>query len=462
MEDDRVSPNVSAGYGPTRNLASLARSLEHATLPGEVRLIAKTCILDWLGVTLAGSREPLSEILIEEVTSSGGDARSTIIGHRTKVSSLLATLVNGSASHALDFDDTHLLMMGHPSAPVLPALMALGEERRSQGSSLLAAFVSGVETECRLGALLGGGHYAAGWHSTATLGTFGAAAACAHLLGLDEEQWLHAFGLAGTQAAGLKSVFGTMSKPFHAGKASMNGLLAARLASRGFTSNTEILETHLGFAATHAGRPTMDGIDRYKDRYLILDTVFKYHAACYLTHSSIESALRIKEENKFDAGSVERVEVIVPQGHLDVCNIHDPVTGLEGKFSLRATVAMALLGIDTTDTRVYTDERMRDRELVAVRDRVGVTPSGEVAGTESKVSVVLKDATTLTAAVDTGQPERDLELQWERLTSKFMGLAAPIVGDERAWELHARVRGFEEMEDAGELLELCRPAEESS
>ncbi len=135
--------------------------------------------------------------------------------------------MNGAAGHALDFDDTHMAMGGHPSAPIIPAILALAETTGASGRDVLEAIVVGVEAECRLGAIIGAQHYVVGFHSTGTIGTFGAAAACAHMLRLDEGGWLCALGLAGTQAAGLKSGFGTMAKPLHAGRAASNGLFSA-------------------------------------------------------------------------------------------------------------------------------------------------------------------------------------------------------------------------------------------
>ncbi|MGH9198372.1 MAG: MmgE/PrpD family protein, partial [Acidimicrobiia bacterium] len=178
--------------------------------------------------------------------------------------------------------------------------------------------------------------------------------------------------------------------------------------------------------------------------------------ACYLTHSSIEAALHLRDQEKVEAEKIEQIEVLVPRGHLDVCNISEPSTGLEGKFSLRATVAMALVGVDTTDTRVFTDEQMRDPALLRLRDVVTVTPSQEVSGTQSKVSVRLPDGNWLYAAADTGVPATDYELQWERLTGKFIGLAAPVIGEARAWEVHAYVHKLEELKEVGLLLALVR------
>src|SRR5439155_20316740 len=351
---------------------------------------------------------PLTEILLTEAANHG---KASLVGRSRSTSTHWAALVNGAAGHALDFDDTHLVMSGHPTAPVLPAVLALAEAEHASGGELVRAFVAGVETECRLGALLGLGHYAAGFHATATLGTFGAAAACASLLDLTEDQWLHAFGIAGIEAAGLKSVFGTMSKPFQAGKASANGLLAAILASRGFTSATDIVEVVQGFAATHAGSGDESALDNYEGRFLVRDTVFKYHASCYLTHSAMEAAIALREQVKFRADNAEWIRSVVPPGSLAVCNIHEPRTGLEGKFSLRATVAMALCGDDTADPQAFTDERMHAPEIVSVRDKIEIVPSDEVMGTQARVEIDLGGSMPFVETVDVGRPATDVDKQ---------------------------------------------------
>lgn len=438
----------------TEHLVELARGISLERVPADALAVAKHSILDWIGCTLAGSREPLSAILREELIADGGGGAAAIVGRPERARALDAALVNGAASHALDFDDTHILMLGHPTAPVLPAALAVGEELGASGAALLEAFVAGVEVECRLGAILAPGHYAVGWHSTATLGTFGAAAASARLLGLDAGGWRHAFGLAGTQAAGLKSVFGSMAKPLHAGKAAANGLLSARLAARGFTSATEIVEVAQGFAATHTATFAPERLAEIGGRFLVRDTVFKYHAACYLTHASIEGALRLREEARLDPADVERVEIHVPAGHLRVCNLPEPRTGLEGKFSLRATAAMALLGIDTARLESYADETMRDPRLVALRDRVEVTAARGLAEAESRI-VVRAGGRTLERTVDTGIPAADLERQGARLAAKFHALADPLVGRARADEIEARVARLEDERTVADLAALC-------
>ena len=441
--------------GATAALVRQTRGIDFDAIPDDAVVVAKTCVLDWLGCALAGSREPLTEILLSEAANHGP---ATLVGLARKTSVHWAALVNGAAGHALDFDDTHLVMSGHPTVPVLPAVLAKAEAEHASGAELLRAFIAGVETECRLGSLLGIGHYAAGFHSTATLGTFGAAAACASLLDLSEGQWLHAFGIAGIEAAGLKSVFGTMSKPFQAGKASANGLLAAILAARGFTSATDIIEITQGFAATHAGNADESALDNYEGRFLVRDTVFKYHASCYLTHSAMEAALAIRDRAKFRADDAKEVRVVVPPASLAVCNIHEPVTGLEGKFSLRATVAMALCGDDTADPASFTDERMRNPDLISVRDRIVVVPSEEVIGTQARVEIDLGGTHPFVETVDVGRPASDVAKQWSRITEKFVRLASPVLAEDGAWHLHERVDALPHVADVAEIAKLAAGA----
>ncbi len=242
--------------GPATNLTELlaarAASLRWEDIPESARAVARQCLLDYLGVAIAGAGEPLVRLLFDEMRDAGGAGQASVIGHAVVLPALSAALVNGAAAHALDYDDVNVAIPGHPSVAILPGLLALAELERASGRELGAAFVAGYETACRIGAALQPGHYNLGFHATGTVGSIGAAAACARLLGLSAAATAAALGIAATQAAGLKAQFGTMCKPFHAGKAAQNGLLAARLAARGFASRADIVECAQGFAATHS------------------------------------------------------------------------------------------------------------------------------------------------------------------------------------------------------------------
>ncbi len=416
--------------------------------------VAKQCLLDWLGVTLAARHEPLVKILAEELAphdTAGGDC--TLIGLGRRTSLMNAVLINGAAGHALDFDDV-ITAMGHPTAPVAPAVFGLAEALGASGAQVVGAFIAGVEAECRVGRVLGASHYAKGWHGTATFGAFGAAAAAAHLLDLDEATLLHAFGLAGTQAAGLKSVFGTMAKPLHAGKAAQNGVLAARLAARGFTSDTDILGSGQGFAATQSTTVDTAAATEPRAQPWVVDALFKYHAACYLTHDTIEAAGALRAQASLSLEQVEAVTLRVQSVHLGVCNIEAPRTGLECKFSLRMTCAMALAGDDTFDEALFSDAAARRPDLVALRQRVTVEPTAR--GPGSTVHVRLKDGHELSSTVDVAIPERDLPVQQARLERKFRKLARHALEPEGAERLIDICRGLESEPNLDRLMVAAR------
>jgi 2-methylcitrate dehydratase PrpD len=309
-------------------------------------------VLDYLGVALAGADDPLVRILLDELAAAGGTPQASLVGHPVRLPVLAAALLNGAAGHALDYDDVNLSMPGHPSVAILPGLIALAESERACGRDLVTAFVAGYETACRLGAALSPGHYDRGFHSTGTIGSFGAAAACARLLGLDAAATATALGIAGTQAAGLKSQFGTMCKPFHAGKAAQNGLLAARLAHRGFTSRPDLVECEQGFALTHGAdfRPEA-ALAEPEHGFHLFANLFKHHAACYLTHAPIECARQLRERHGLTPDRIAGVTLRLDASCDRVCNIPAPIDGLQSKFSLRQTVAMALAGVDTASLR---------------------------------------------------------------------------------------------------------------
>ncbi|MFL6651187.1 MAG: MmgE/PrpD family protein [Sulfurifustaceae bacterium] len=446
----------------TGRLAGALRGYRFETLPGHVVELSKHCLLDWLGVTLAGSREPAAAIVRAEALAQGDSARCSLIGMRAKTSPFWAALVNGTASHALDFDDVVSAMMGHPTVPIVPALLAAAEtSERADGKAYITAFVAGLEAECRIGAYMAPSHYARGFHVTSTVGTFGAAAACAHWLGLSLLQWQTAFGLAGTQAAGLKSMFGTMTKPFHAGRAAACGLLAARLAANGFTAHPDVLDTKQGFGPTQSDTLKPQAVLHDLGRtFGITGVLFKYHAACYLTHAGIEALLQLKRERDFTPGQVTSVRLRVGPGHLGVCNIPTPKTALEAKFSLRFTAAMAIATGDLGEG-AFTDALVRDPRLVALSDKVTVEPVTTLPNSyTSKVEVTLADGSVLRAVGDVSKPAAPSELdrQWRKLAAKFHSLADPIIGEPQAGQIVERVGRLEASGDIREIVALaCTP-----
>jgi 2-methylcitrate dehydratase PrpD len=441
---------------PTRALAERIAGTQYADIPAPARTVAKQALLDFIGVTMAGIDEPLARMLRDQVNEEGGHPQAQLIGTDERASTVQAALVNGSAGHAHDYDDVHTAMTGHPTVPVAPAVLALAERLGRSGEEAIAAFCAGVDTECILGHYAGPGHYAHGWHATGTLGSFGAAAAAARIMGLDEDATSRSLGIAGTQAAGLKSQFGTMCKPLHAGHAAATGLQSASLAQRGFDSRRDILEVEQGFMATQASSAREDGFARAMERDAYTqDICFKYHAACYLTHSSIEAVHRLCRRNAFDPNEIENVEIRVDPGHFRVCNILEPRSGLEAKFSLRFTAAMALAGVDTASIEIFTDALTQQPELVAFRDKVHVV-SHDSPNPDSIVTITTRDGSTHREAVNVAIPERDLDAQWEKLEHKFHVLVDDRVGRAHADELAGLVRTLESQDDLGDFFSLLR------
>lgn len=452
--------NTATGQPVGTTAAIVARALElgASELSEHSRTLARQCILDWFGVALAASREPLVRMLIDQVREDGAGSGASVLRQSGAFSLRQAALVNGAMGHAIDYDDVHLGAQGHVTAAILPAALALAEARQASGAQLLSAFVCGYEAMTMAGLYVGQPHYDQGFHATGTVGAFGAAAACAALLGLEAPAFAAALGIAGTQAAGLKAQFGTMCKPLHAGKASENGLLAAQLAQRGFSSRADLIECEQGFGQTMS--PSVGqglALVAANGEPHIHQTLFKFDAACYGTHAAIAAARQLRDEHRLEADQIKRVMVTLEPSLDRMCNIAAPRTGLEAKFSVRFNVAMALAGEDTAHPDVYTDAITRRGDLVALRDRIDVVAAPPGAPRmASEVGVDTADGRRLSASCDTSVPAGDITRQGDRLLGKFISLTTPVVGAERAQDIANAILDLERMENIGELMALAR------
>src|SRR2546422_325778 len=306
---------------------------------------ARRAILDCLGVMLAGSTEPAARIVQQIAEAEGGAPLATIVGTRRRTGAVWAALANGTAAHALDFDDTNFAMLGHPSAPVLSAALAAGELALADGRALVHAFLLGFEVETTLAEVINPAHYEKGFHATGTLGTIGAAAAASRLLGLDAAQTRTALAIAATQASGLKENFGTMTKPFHAGHAARSGVLSALLARDGFTASEQAIEGPQGyFAVLSAGKRDERMLDSLGAPWKILETgvAVKPYPSCACTHSIIDSTLELQRTHKITPEQVAEVTVSVNAAVPRILIHANPRSGLEAKFSGEFSAAAAL------------------------------------------------------------------------------------------------------------------------
>ena len=340
---------------------------------------ARRAILDTLGVMLAGSTEPAARLVQAVAEREGGAPLATIVGTGRRTGAVWAALANGTAAHAHDFDDTNFALMGHPSAPVLAAALAAGELALADGRAVVHAFLLGFETSVTVAGAINPAHYERGWHATSSIGTLGAAAAAARLLGLDAAQATVALAVAASQCSGLKENFGTMTKPFHAGHAARSGVLAALLAREGWTASAQALEGPQGYLAVlGAGPVDLGAIDTLGAPWKILSTgvAVKPYPSCACTHSIIAQTLELRRAHAIAPEDVAEVVIGVAPSVPRILIHRRPRTGLEGKFSGEFCAAAALVdgkvGLATFD-----DDRTGDpaiRRLVE-RARLEVDPA---------------------------------------------------------------------------------------
>jgi 2-methylcitrate dehydratase PrpD len=436
----------------TADFVAEIRTIAGRDLPADVVAIAKLCILDWLGVTIAGADQPPARMLREEIQTSGTGA-CTVIASSFRASPIDAALLNGVAGDALDYSDCIRAMNGHATATVLPAALAIAEVGGRSGYELIHAFVVGVEAACRVGGLVGEGVLATPFHPTAVVGPFGAAAAAAHLLKLDGHQWIAAMSIAATNAAGLAASVGTMCKPLHAGTAAANGLLAARLAGRGFTGPTSVLERPGGFLAAHTTVVERNALAVCRGRYFIRETMLKQHAACQLAHGSIENMLRLRVAHSLSVGEIARIRLEIAESSARVCDIVAPRTGLEAKFSVRTLAAMALLGAPTDNLAAFDDALVHSPEVVNLRERILVEGRPDLDVAVSIAAIELLDGRVLSAQTDERDLDLDLDRRRARACAKFLTLIAPLMSPQAGDTLQSRVL---DLDRAASLVELLR------
>jgi 2-methylcitrate dehydratase PrpD len=408
--------------------------------------------MDWLAVTFAGKDDPLVAKLIDYTDMMGGNEQATIIGYHRKKDVSSAALINGSASHALDYDDTLVSFLGHPSVTIFPSLLALSEWRGKSGKDFLTAYLIGLQAGGTVGACASLDHYMAGWHATSTLGHLASAAACSRLLGLTEKQTVYALGIAGTQASGLKRVFGTMCKPFHAGRASQSGLMAALLAEQGFTSAEDILEGPQGFFEALKGKVNEDIVAMMGLGWDVQNLSQKYHASCHATHSPLEAALEVIKAEDIRLDDIKAIIVHASTLSLQAAGKTEPVSGLEGKFSISYCVANAILRGET-GMRAFTDELVNDASVQALMKKITVINDPEMKALESLVEVETHQGGSFHAFSDILQQIPSLEVKKERVASKFLDLCGPVLGKKKSLTLKKKIEAMDTLPDMGDMAE---------
>jgi 2-methylcitrate dehydratase PrpD len=444
--------------GATAVLAHFVARSTFESLPAPVVHEAKRALLNWAGCAIGAARHATVESALDALTPFAGSGQATVLGRGDRLDILHAALMNGITSHTFDFDDTHLKTVIHPAGPVASAILALAEylsmSTPIDGRTFLHAFTLGVEVECRIGNAVYPSHYDVGWHITGTTGVFGAAAACGKLLGLTEQQLVFALGIAATQAAGLREMFGSMCKPLHPGMAAKNGLTAALLARSGFTSSPVGIEGKRGFANVLATARDYDEITEHLGETweLSLNT-YKPFACGIVEHPIIDGCIQLRNEHRLTAGAIAKIELDVHPLVLELTGKRNPQVGLEGKFSVYHCAACAIIYGDGGEAQ-FSDARVKEADVIALRDKVEATVDRSIHEDACRIRVTLVDGTVLEKHVEhaigsLARPMSDADLE-----AKFRGLVEPILSKAKADALIARFWKLDAMTSAGDLAKL--------
>lgn len=441
----------------TRTLARFVVATSPSDVPASVRREAVRSVVNWVGCAIGGSRHETIDRALAALAPFAGPAKAIVMGRGERTDVLRAAFFNAMSSHIFDFDDTHLQTIIHPAGPVAPALLALADSRPVSGAEFLHAFILGVEVECRIGNAVYPAHYDVGWHITGTAGVFGAAAAAGRIIGLDERQMRWALGIAGTQSSGFREMFGTMCKSFHPGRAAQNGLESALLAKENFTSSERVLEAPRGFghvmSTARDFSQITDGLGR---SFEIAKNTYKPFACGIVIHPTIDGCIQLRNEHRLTGDEIERIDVKVAPLVLELTGKHAPQIGLEGKFSVYHSAAVAILH-GAAGEREYSDACVADPKVVALRERVHAVVDPSVRDDEAYVRIMLKDGSVVERHVEHAIGSVAKPLGDSDLEAKFRGLTADILSARETHHLLDLCWRVEQLPDVSELTRATVP-----
>ena len=444
----------------TRMLADWVTRSSPDSVPADAKKEAVRSIVNWLGVAIGGSSEEAVTIAVATLQPLSGLHGVTLFGRAEALNMPWAALVNGISSHVLDFDDTDLRTIIHPAGPVAAAIFALCQTYPVSGAAFLHAFILGVEVECRLGRAIYPSHYEMGWHITGTCGAFGAAAACAKILNLDVHRTQMALGIAATQASGLKIMFGSMCKSLNVGRAAENGLLAALLARNGFTSSEEAIEGKEGYIYTtstqHNYAAFTDGLG---EQYEVTHNTYKPFACGIVIHPAIDAALQLRAAYHLQPSDVRSIVIRANPLVLQLTGKEEPHSGLEGKFSIYHSVAVALVR-GYAGPAEYTDAAVRDPVVIALRNRINVRVDPQVRTDEVLLTLTTTDGRTLERHVEHAVGSLERPLTNAELEEKYRQLTKTVLPQPQSERLLTMAWQLESSPDVAQLARLgARQAE---
>src|SRR5580692_5737929 len=455
---DAASPKPAPAKDVTRTLAHYLVTANYDDLPANVRKEGVRTLLNWVGVAIGGSRHQTVDIAVAALAPFSGPAQASLFGRRERFDIMNAAFLNGVSSHIFDYDDTHLKTIIHPAGPVASAIIALSELQPVSGKDFLNALVLGVETECRIGNAVYPNHYDVGWHITGTAGVFGATAAVGKLLGLSEQQMVWALGLAASQPVGLRESFGSMNKSFNPGRAASNGIFAAVLAAKNYTSSNGMIEAKRGWANTISTKQDFQEItEGLGERYEAALNTYKPFACGIVMHPAIDAAIQLRNECQITADQIERIELRVNPLVLELTGQKTPHEGLEGKFSIYHAVAVAIVE-GAAGEKQFSDRAVQDATLVGLRTRVVPVVDPSVKPEQVEMSIALTDGRKLDKSIQHAIGSLEAPMTDHDLETKFTDLAEGILKPEQIQKLIGLCWSVEKFANAGDIAKAAVPA----
>ncbi|HEX6176157.1 MAG TPA: MmgE/PrpD family protein [Candidatus Binatia bacterium] len=444
----------------TAKIARFVVETEFKNIPSEAVKMAKTAVLDCLGVALAGSKESSARICAEIARQEHAKEESSVIGQGFKSSAMHAAFANGTAAHALDFDHSFTLM-GQPTAPLIPAIISLGESLGASGRRCLEAYVGGFETITKLVMSLRQ-RSEDGWHPPSSFGSFGAGVACAKLQGLDQSQVEMTLGTAASMASGLVCNFGTMSKPLHVGLGARNGVVAAKLAQSGFTANKQAIEAGLGFYQVFypGAEPDTRPLDELGTAFELINSGIriKPYPCGGLTHPAIDGVLEFKTKHGISAEMVESIEVGVARHTFERIVFRVPENGLQGKFSMPYLLARAIID-GKLFLDAFTDSAVKDKNVLRLAEKIQMHLDPDLQPTAQgsrpcKVAIRLLDGRSFSRQIDYAKGSREAPMTAEELKQKFVDCAREAIDESSIERVMEDIEHLETLDDIRPLCQL--------
>jgi 2-methylcitrate dehydratase PrpD len=424
----RVAPEGAlSGKNVTRTLANYVHQARYEDLPDNVRNEGLRTLLNYVGVAVGGSGHETVHDAMKALAPFSGPKQASILGRKERFDIMNAAFINGVSSHIFDYDDTHLKTIIHPGGVVISAILALSEYHPVSGRDFVNALVLGVDTCCRIGNAVYPNHYDVGWHITGTAGVFGATVAAGKLLNLSEQQLVWALGLAASQPVGLRESFGSMNKSFNPGRASANGLFAALLAQQNFTSSDGMIEAKRGWANTISTkqdyREITEGLGR---RYESALNTYKPFACGIVEHPAIDAAIQLRNEYHLTPDQIQSIDLKVHPLVLELTGKKTPQIGLEGKFSIYHSVAIAMIE-GAAGEKQYSDRAVRDPKVVELRNKVTAAIDPSIKPEQVDMTIHLKDGQQLHKYIKHAIGSVEVPMTNQQLEAKFMDLADGIL-----------------------------------